>query len=415
MKSKNRNSLDFIKIKKLLIILIICNQSFSQQEVNKTGMLILGSANEETLIKRVEVGFNLYQSEVNFDYIIVAGGCGAHASSICEAEEMKIILLKMGVPEGIIYKEDKSKTSAQNYCYSKKLKKPNGTKIINKNDELYVVSNHWHAISVAGCFSERDVQKAVYHIEGGIKPKETDMTDYVNIFRNCNTNENYCKVMLWPFVNAAYYMENESVNEIYYFTEDIVHRNSSFKFENVVHSGSYFNPSDMPVKWTQKIDAAFYNTIENKVYYFKEDQYLKFTPNTDKIDKGYPRFIKDLVKNIPDNWNGGNIDAAFFNPLDREVFLFKGEEYVKFTEGESRLMESPQKISELIAQWPFQWAQGNIDAAYFIPEAQDFVLFRGQEYLKGSLEVKLKPSKNTPKKIELTWPKEMWGVNFLIR
>lgn len=119
----------------------------------RTGMLILGSHNKSTLAARVALGYELYSSPLSFDYIIVSGGCGAHGSSFCEASEMTRQLTGMGVPGNRIFKEENSKSTVQNYCFSRELKADDGTPVIQKGDSLYVVSNHWHAIPVAARFS----------------------------------------------------------------------------------------------------------------------------------------------------------------------------------------------------------------------------------------------------------------------
>ena len=166
-------------------------------------MVILGSADLETTIQRAKNGYKLYESQLKFDYIIVSGGCGAHKSSICEASEMKNYLTKQGVPDNIIFKEEKSKNTAQNYCYGKELKKADGTKIINLGDNVYVVSNHWHAISVAACFGQNDLTNSQYFIEVSITPSIEDKVDHTNIYNFCFNDENYCKSVTWPLVDAS--------------------------------------------------------------------------------------------------------------------------------------------------------------------------------------------------------------------
>src|SRR5690554_6445481 len=106
----------------------------------KVGMLILGSDHLQTLEERVTLGYQLYTSDISFDYIIVSGGCGAHGSSICEASEMFDLLAKKGVPKEKIFKEEKSKNTVQNYVYSRLLRNSDGSKLIQPGDSLYVVS-----------------------------------------------------------------------------------------------------------------------------------------------------------------------------------------------------------------------------------------------------------------------------------
>lgn len=184
-------------------------QAFAQRPAteHRNGMLILGSADMQTLVDRVEVGFKLYQSAVPFDYIIVSGGCAAHKSELCEASEMAALLVEKGVPEELIFKEEKSKTTVQNYAYSRMLRKADGSNVIRPGDKLYVVSNHWHAIPVAARFTANDSVTAVYHIEGGILPKDTDKVNYTGIFDPNISSDAYVAKALWPMTSAMFSVE----------------------------------------------------------------------------------------------------------------------------------------------------------------------------------------------------------------
>jgi len=72
---------------------VACSQLLAQDTNDtRTGMLVLGSANLNTLKVRVAIAYELYQSGKTFDYIIVSGGCGAHGSTICEASELAALL-----------------------------------------------------------------------------------------------------------------------------------------------------------------------------------------------------------------------------------------------------------------------------------------------------------------------------------
>lgn len=162
----------------------------------KQGMLVLGSDNINTLKERVDVARRLYSSGITFDYIVVSGGCGAHGSTICEATQMANLLIKWGVPPDKIFKEEKSKSTKQNYCYSRILTDQEGVEVINPGDKLFVVSNHWHAISVAARFAAYDSVDAVYHIEGNLVPRPTDKVDYTTIFHNEQTSDDFCESVI---------------------------------------------------------------------------------------------------------------------------------------------------------------------------------------------------------------------------
>lgn len=178
----------------IYVFLFLNFQLYAQDSLpERKGILILGSNNMTTLAQRVTSGFELYNSQGKFNYIIVSGGCGAHGSSICEATEMKKLLIKKGIPENIIFKEERSGNTIQNYCYSRILKKQDGTQIIQPNDKLYVVSNHWHAIAVTARLRKYDHVDAEYYITGHIPPKDSDKVNYSGIYEEGVDSDCYCK------------------------------------------------------------------------------------------------------------------------------------------------------------------------------------------------------------------------------
>lgn len=374
-------------------------------------MLILGSADLETAKKRAEIGCKLYASEREFDYIVISGGCGAHKSNICEASEMKNYLIEKSVPRDIIFKEEKSKNTAQNYCYSRALRKPDGTKVVNFGDNLYVVSNHWHAISVAACFGEKDSINSCYFIEGSITPSEKDKVDYINIYQNCLADKNYCKSVTWPWVDASFYMpklENRTRNNRQYlFIKNGVYKkySSEKKYEEMARKYPF-----LPEKWREGIDAAFYNKFINKTYLFKGREYLRFTPGNSSIDNGFPKPLSSLVRNLPENWFGGFLDAAFFHSKTKEIYFLKGEEYLHFPFKDKKITTTiqPKSIKNLGSKWPFNWGAGNVDAAYYNPDNSKVYLYREQEYLM--IDFKDGKSNNissNPKKTRLGRPENL--------
>src|SRR5690606_7783881 len=136
---------------------------------------------------RIEIAYE-FQKNRPVDRIIVSGGCGAHNSAICEASIMAETLIKRGVDKRKIFKEENAKTTVQNYVFSRTLCDEKGEQIIQPKDTVFVVSNHWHAMSVAARFEKYDNVVAYYHIQGNIKPKANDKTDYVGILNGKEGN-----------------------------------------------------------------------------------------------------------------------------------------------------------------------------------------------------------------------------------
>lgn len=166
----------------LFVFLLACVFVKAQTSQSRTGILILGASHHPTLSDRVNSGYQLFKALNKVDYIIVSGGCDAHNSGFCEASRMEALLLAKGVSETLIFKEEQSKSTYQNYCYSRRLKNKDGNNIIQQGDTLYVVSNHWHAIPVAARFRRDDKVHAQYYIRGAMTPTDTDKVNYTNIY-----------------------------------------------------------------------------------------------------------------------------------------------------------------------------------------------------------------------------------------
>lgn len=100
------------------------------------GCSVYGETPSPFLQWRTEEGYRLFK-EGYAEFIIVSGGKGP-GESISEAEAMKRYLLKKGVKEEFIIKEDKSKTTMENLINSKKIMEK---KSFNKS---IIVSNKYH-------------------------------------------------------------------------------------------------------------------------------------------------------------------------------------------------------------------------------------------------------------------------------
>src|SRR5690606_32080411 len=158
-----------MRMRVTILILIVCclftRQAWCGERPPHTIMLVLGSANPEILTHRTEVAYRLYRLQP-FDKIVVSGGCAAHASSICEATMMHDQLVAIGVPSSIIHNEENSKTTVQNYIFSRKLRDEQDELVIQPKDSLYVITDHWHASAVAARYAQNDGVVERFFIEG---------------------------------------------------------------------------------------------------------------------------------------------------------------------------------------------------------------------------------------------------------
>jgi hypothetical protein len=376
--------------------------SFAQVSSGKTDMLILGSANPSTLNHRVNVAVRLYNSKIQFDRIIVSGGCGAHSSSICEASRMDSLLILNGVPKDKIFKEEKSKTTKQNYCYSKKLKY-HGHKLINPDDHLYVVSSHWHAVPVAACFRAEGVKDAKFHIEGDINPYGP--VDYTHIYKDCR-QPNYCKAILWPQVDAAYF--NPETNKIYYFVDNIYYRLTPGKGIDAGYPKRISQYPGLPENWKDHVDAAYYNSQNHHIYLIQGTEIVGISLKKN-LQKGNPEQIAHYFQNWPKSWSTGAIDAAFYNTDKNEVILFKNSTFAHISNRKMKAVFPKSIKNSYFLTLPFQWGSGDLDAAWYNSKTDSTTLYRGTDYLRYNSQ-KSTISKKYPKHTSLPWPSKIWGA-----
>jgi hypothetical protein len=181
----------------------INSAAIEKTETKHVIMLVLGSNDPSTRAIRVALACDLLnRGDIRFTRIILSGGCGAHGTdeSNCEATDMERLLradCRNGISGIEMYKEERSRSTIQNYCFCRKME-ADGKKLINKGDTLYVVSSHYHALSVTACFLNDGVNARYYYTcngnlyEGDPSSLETVAAssdpcfrDYAGIAQNC--------------------------------------------------------------------------------------------------------------------------------------------------------------------------------------------------------------------------------------
>ncbi|MEV6591708.1 hemopexin repeat-containing protein [Streptomyces acidicola] len=86
----------------------------------------------------------------------------------------------------------------------------------------------------------------------------------------------------------------------------------------------------MPAAFQLGIDAAANHQSDPQiVWFFKDDQYVRYNVATDKLLAG-PKPIRSNWPGLPDSFTRG-IDAAAPHATDRnKVYLFKDDQYVRY-------------------------------------------------------------------------------------
>jgi hypothetical protein len=137
----------------------------------------------------------------------------------------------------------------------------------------------------------------------------------------------------------------------------------------------------LPEDFKQGIDAALLRGDNGKIYFFKGSQYVRFSNVNAGVDATYPKPIADHWRGLPSSFRQG-IDAAFWNRRNSKLYFFKGDEYVRFSDVETGVDDGyPQRIRDHWLKLPDDF-QPPIDAALWRESNSRIYLFRGSEYVR---------------------------------
>jgi hypothetical protein len=157
----------------------------------------------------------------------------------------------------------------------------------------------------------------------------------------------------------------------------------------------------LPDSWYKGIDAALMKHDNNKIYFFKGDQYARINGNNSKMDTGYPRPIAGNWKGLPASFNNG-IDAALWRESNKKIYLFKGSQYVRVDPANYTM--DPGYPNPIAGNWkgmPTSFNNG-IDAALWRESNGKIYFFKGDQYLRFS-SVAAGVDPGYPTKIKGNW------------
>jgi predicted P-loop ATPase/GTPase len=135
----------------------------------------------------------------------------------------------------------------------------------------------------------------------------------------------------------------------------------------------------LPDNFASGIDAALYRSSNNKLYFFKGNQYVRLTGST--VDAGFPQPIAGNWNGLPASFEQG-IDAAFERESNGKIYMFKGDQYVRLTETEV----DPGYPQPIAGNWPDLPSTYNdgIDAALMRVDTSKIYFFHGHTYIRYS-------------------------------
>jgi uncharacterized SAM-binding protein YcdF (DUF218 family) len=138
-----------------IIIRMSCTKTtYDEDVVIVLGCAVVGERPSNTLVNRLEKCLEYCRKNPKA-VVIVSGGQGPQ-EDISEAEAMKRYLVKNGIDEGRIYKEDKSTSTDENFKFSKVILDdmfPDGCSVC-------YITNDFHSYR-AGCYARKNGIEAV--------------------------------------------------------------------------------------------------------------------------------------------------------------------------------------------------------------------------------------------------------------
>lgn len=139
----------------------------------------------------------------------------------------------------------------------------------------------------------------------------------------------------------------------------------------------------LPATFKAGIDAALWRESNGKLYLFKGDQYVRFSKVSDGVDAGYPKAIAGNWPGMPATFNTG-IDAALWRESNGKIYFFKGSQYVRFSNVSDGV--DPGYPKPIAGSWPGMPASFNsgIDAALMRKDNQKIYFFKGRTYVRFS-------------------------------
>ena len=84
-----------------------------------------------------------------------------------------------------------------------------------------------------------------------------------------------------------------------------------------------------PAAFTSGVDAALWGEPNGKIYFFRDDEYIRVDPSNGwNVDIGYPKPIAGNWPGLPAEFTN-SIDAVLWSDPNAKVYFFKEDQYVR--------------------------------------------------------------------------------------
>ena len=193
-------------------------------------------------------------------------------------------------------------------------------------------------------------------------------------------------------------------NKLYMFSQKYYVRYTDFNLDAGYPKPIAGNWPGFPANFAQGIDAALWSEPNQKIYFFKGNQYIRVDPNSGwNVDAGYPKPIAGNWPGFPANFARG-IDAALGSKPNGKIYFFKGNQYIRVDPSTGWNVDPgyPKPIAGNWPGFPANFANG-IDTAEWSESNQRIYFFKGTQYLRVNPADGWNVEGGYPRNININW------------
>ena len=180
---------------------------------------------------------------------------------------------------------------------------------------------------------------------------------------------------------------------------------SQLRFSGEEETDEKSNWRGVNASFGRGIDTALWNEKSDRIYFFRGSQYIRIDPADDwNVEAEYPKLIEGNWPGFPEEFQS-NLDAAFWSEPNQKVYFFKDDQYLRVDPFNDWNVDPdyPKPIAGNWPGFPAHFAAG-IDAAIWSGKNNRIYFFKDTEYIRVNPENDWDVDANYPKPIDGNWP-----------
>lgn len=224
----------------------------------------------------------------------------------------------------------------------------------------------------------------------------------------------------WPGLSEPFYRSMDTAvwsgtnQRIYFFrgSEYIrVNPNNGWQADPGYPKPITGNWPGFPVSFTSSVNSGLWSETNQRIYFFKGSEYIRVDPNNGwAVEPGYPKPIAGNWPGFPADFATG-IDEAVWSGTNQRIYFFKGDQYIRVDPNNGWAVEPgyPKPIDGNWPGFPNDFKEG-VDAALWSPINQRIYFFKRNRFYNQYLRVDPNNGWNVepdyPKPVGLGWDAE---------